>query len=88
MGLSLDGCLQAGNPDGEFAAAVARDGRSFKVEVFQRAASILQRNKMVDAASIEAFTAFVAAAQAQWEAIQKDEALLGEVPEMFLDEWT
>ena len=43
---------------------------------------------MVDEASIASFADFVATAAAKGEAIQEDEALLGEVPEEFIDEWT
>jgi len=81
--------LHEGNADsGSFAEAVARDGRSFKLEVFNRAIALLQRRQMVDEASIASFADFVATAAAKGEAIQEDEALLGEVPEEFIDEWT
>jgi len=73
----------ATHPD--FAMAVAKDGRSYNVDVFRRTAHILQREHLINPVQMTDFTTFIAATQecASQEADLTE--LLGDIPEEFTD---
>ena len=72
-------------PHEEFAAAMARDGRSYSREIFSKAASIAQRHMLKSPVDIDALAQLVD----RVEKIKAQEAMeeedLGEVPDDFLD---
>jgi ubiquitin conjugation factor E4 B len=68
-----------------FAPAVAHDGRSYRHEIFTKAASILERQGLASADGIARFRTFAAAVR---EAASKETSLdemLGEIPDDYLD---
>ena len=68
-----------------FAPAVAHDGRSYRPEVFAKAASILERHCLTSADDVARFHAFATAVR---DAASKETSLdemLGEIPDEYLD---
>ncbi|WFD31009.1 RING-type E3 ubiquitin transferase [Malassezia sp. CBS 17886] len=73
----------AGHP--EFAAAIARDGRSYRRETFSKAASIAQRHMLKSPAEIEVLAHLVDAIERVRQEDADEEEELGDVPDEFLD---
>ncbi|BFZ61767.1 Ubiquitin conjugation factor E4 [Saitoella coloradoensis] len=72
----------------EFILAVARDGRSYKKELFERAASILTKYTMKNPKDIDALMKLVERIEkAKLEDLAEEEEL-GEIPDEFLDPLT
>lgn len=69
----------------EFLVAVARDGRSFDISYFNKAAQILSTKTYTDPKTIQTFQEFAAKAAKQKELDEDEELELGEVPDEFLD---
>lgn len=69
----------------KFVEAVAKDGRSFDVKLFEKAQSILLKKTYIDNAMIDKFYSFGLKAEAQRLAIEQEEMEMGEVPDEFLD---
>lgn len=68
-----------------FAPAVAHDGRSYRPEVFAKAASILERHGLASADDVARFRAFATAVR---DAASNETSLgemLGEIPDEYLD---
>ena len=70
---------------GEFVRAVAADGRSYKKELFERAAGIARSKAMKSEAEIEQLRLFVVKVEEMKATLQAEEDL-GEVPDEFLGE--
>ncbi|KAA8496984.1 putative ubiquitin conjugation factor E4 [Porphyridium purpureum] len=68
-----------------FIEAVARDGRSYSAELFQRAIGILRRRAMLAPADLAKFEAFAKSAKDSAAIDMEDEDILGEIPDEFLD---
>ncbi|KAK9466349.1 ubiquitin elongating factor core-domain-containing protein [Lipomyces arxii] len=68
-----------------FVHAVARDGRSYRREIFIRAAGILSKYGVKSGADISALTRFADRAEATKVADEEGEEELGEIPDEFLD---
>ncbi|RDX42611.1 hypothetical protein OH76DRAFT_1410953 [Lentinus brumalis] len=69
---------------GEFARAVAADGRSYRKELFEQAADILRRFSLKSPDEIEKLRLFVVKVE-ETKATLEAEDDLGEIPEEFLD---
>lgn len=69
----------------EFAVAVARDGRSFKVEIFTRACEILSKRALMSQEDLKRLQKFAEKAQRIKESEDEDEEELGDIPDEFLD---
>lgn len=69
----------------EFVAAVARDGRSFNKDYFEKAQRILSERTQHSMQSIDALMDFCRKAQDRLAQDQQEESELGEVPDEFLD---
>ncbi|KAI0699306.1 ubiquitin elongating factor core-domain-containing protein [Cerioporus squamosus] len=69
---------------GEFARAVAADGRSYRKELFEQAAEILRRFSLKSPDEIEKLRLFVVKVE-ETKATLEAEDDLGEIPEEFLD---
>lgn len=68
-----------------FPKAIAKDGRSYRPEVFQEAATVIRRTASLSVAAVEAFEALgKEIVDAQLEE-QAEEEALGEVPDEYLD---
>ncbi len=70
---------------GEFARAVAGDGRSYKKELFEQAASVLRRASLKSPDEIEKLALFVIKVE-ETKATLEAEDDLGEIPDEFLGE--
>ncbi|KAK9449910.1 ubiquitin elongating factor core-domain-containing protein [Limtongia smithiae] len=68
-----------------FVHAVARDGRSYRREIFTRAASILGKYSVKSSKDIDALSQFADTVQATKTADEQGEEELGEIPDEFLD---
>ncbi|KAK8158585.1 ubiquitin conjugation factor E4 [Phyllosticta citrichinensis] len=68
-----------------FLTAVARDGRSYKPENFNKAGNIMRRFALKSEEEIATWDHLAAKVQAFKEAEEEEEADLGEVPDEFLD---
>ncbi|KAK8202687.1 putative ubiquitin fusion degradation protein UfdB [Phyllosticta capitalensis] len=68
-----------------FLMAVARDGRSYKPENFNKAGNIMRRFALKSEEEIAKWEALAAKVQAFKDADDEEEADLGEVPDEFLD---
>lgn len=68
-----------------FAFAVARDGRSYKADLFTRATAIAKRRHVLTASKIQGFSEVAEAAARAHEADNEEEEDLGDVPDEFLD---
>ncbi|KII86779.1 hypothetical protein PLICRDRAFT_43444 [Plicaturopsis crispa FD-325 SS-3] len=68
----------------EFVMAVAGDGRSYKKELFERAAGIARRRSLKSETEIEILRAFVVKVEEKKATIEAEEDL-GEIPDEFLD---
>ena len=71
---------------GEFARAVANDGRSYRKELFERAAQIARRTAVKSDTEIEKLRLFVVKVEETKATIEAEEDL-GEVPDVFLGEY-
>lgn len=69
----------------EFPRAIARDGRSFRAELFERASRIATRHMLKSPAELEALAALVQRALEARQAEVDEEEDLGEIPEDYLD---
>ncbi|KAI0712081.1 ubiquitin elongating factor core-domain-containing protein [Earliella scabrosa] len=69
---------------GEFARAVAADGRSYRKELFEQAADILRRTSMKSPDEIEKLRLFVVKVEETKATLEAEEDL-GEIPDEFLD---
>ncbi|OCH84192.1 ubiquitin conjugation factor E4 [Obba rivulosa] len=69
---------------GEFARAVAADGRSYRKELFERAAAIAQRRSLKSPQEIERLLLFVTKVEETKATLEAEEDL-GEIPDEFLD---
>lgn len=69
----------------DFVHALVRDGRSFSVDLFQRASSILKKRSLVSPHAIKEWDQLTAATQTAQQAELDAEAELGEIPDEFLD---
>lgn len=69
----------------EFAAAIARDGRSYSRETFSKAASISQRHMLKSPADIDILAALVNEVERVRQEEADEEEDLGEIPDDFLD---
>lgn len=68
-----------------FHLAVARDGRSYKPEVFQNAANVMARTNRKSPDELEVWKKLIATIAATKEADEQAEEDLGEIPEEFQD---
>jgi ubiquitin conjugation factor E4 B len=68
---------------GEFARAVANDGRSYKKELFEKAAGIAKRRSLKTDPEIEQFRLFVVKVEETKATLEAEEDL-GEIPDEFL----
>jgi len=75
--------LNLGDQDA-FVRAVAGDGRSYKKELFEHAASICSRNNLKSPAEIEQLRLFVVQVEEQKVTLEAEEDL-GDIPDEFLD---
>lgn len=69
----------------EFAVAVARDGRSFKKEIFDRAGSILSKKALMSSADLARLDKFANKAQRIKITDEEEEEEMGDIPDEFLD---
>lgn len=69
----------------EFPSAVARDGRSFKVEIFDRAREILSKRALMAPEDLARLEKFAAKAQHIKVLDEEGEEELGDIPDEFLD---
>ncbi|KAI0043444.1 hypothetical protein FA95DRAFT_1563296 [Auriscalpium vulgare] len=69
---------------GDFARAVAADGRSYRKELFEKAASIVAKNGLKSPNEIEQLRLFVVKVEETKATLEAEEEL-GEVPDEFLD---
>ncbi|KAI5952552.1 ufd2 [Candida jiufengensis] len=69
----------------EFVIAVSRDGRSFNIEIFKKAESILTNKTFVDNKIINGLSIFATKAEDNRLNEENEELELGEVPDEFLD---
>ncbi|KAI5960985.1 ufd2 [Candida pseudojiufengensis] len=69
----------------EFVIAVSRDGRSFNIEIFKKAESILTNKTFVDNKIINGLSIFAKKAEENRLNEANEELELGEVPDEFLD---
>ncbi|RHY34109.1 hypothetical protein DYB32_001130 [Aphanomyces invadans] len=67
-----------------FQHAVASNGL-YDPTVYRKCTGILQRTQLVDAASVATFDAFAQKVEALYCSTTQDEALLGDIPEEFMD---
>ena len=68
-----------------FILAVARDGRSYKKENFERAAGILEQYGVKSTDEVSSFRSFIAKVEQTREEDAAGEEELGEIPDEFLD---
>ena len=69
----------------EFVAAIARDGRSYKKEVFQKAAGIAQKYMLKSPPEIEALYGLIEQVETVRQMDLDEEEDMGEVPDEYLD---
>lgn len=69
----------------EFVVAVARDGRSFKIEIFNRAREIMSKRALMSQDDLNKLQDFANRAQRVKESDEMDEEELGDIPDEFLD---
>lgn len=69
----------------KFVQAVARDGRSFDLQYFEKAHGILLRKTNVPNELVDRFLKFGQKADAERRLLEQEELELGEVPDEFLD---
>lgn len=69
----------------EFLRALVRDGRSFSVDLFRRAGSILRKRSLVSPQALKEWDMLTAATEQAEKAEADAEAELGEIPDEFLD---
>ncbi|KAG0558710.1 hypothetical protein KC19_10G048000 [Ceratodon purpureus] len=77
--------LDRGDPQGLFARAISSDGRSYKNELFTGAAGVLRQYGGLPMQMLDEFEALGAKARAQAQEMMDAEALLGDIPDEFLD---
>ena len=71
-------------PHDEFAAAIARDGRSYRREIFSKAASIAQRHMLKSPPDIDKLASLVERVERIKQADADEEEDLGDVPDEYL----
>lgn len=71
--------------DKEFATAVARDGRSYKRDLFANACRIAKSRRLLSPADVQKLEDIAAAAYRAHEEHNEEEDDLGEIPDDFLD---
>lgn len=69
----------------KFAVAVAKDGRSYKAELFTRAIGIIKKRRVLASSTVDSFEEVAEAAAKAHEAENQEEENLGEIPDEFLD---
>ncbi|KAI8804051.1 ubiquitin elongating factor core-domain-containing protein [Cladochytrium replicatum] len=69
----------------EFVSGVAKDGRSYKKELFARASGILLKNGLKNQGEVDLLYRFVDKVEAEIQAEADEEEELGDVPDEFLD---
>eukprot|EP00164_Ancoracysta_twista_P001271 GFYU01001669.1.p1 GENE.GFYU01001669.1~~GFYU01001669.1.p1 ORF type:complete len:1071 (-),score=326.59 GFYU01001669.1:216-3428(-) len=69
----------------EFQQAVARDGRSYSKQVYDKAGRILQREQLVSSTDLNRFAKLCQDVEAQVAQAELDEEALGDIPDEFLD---
>ncbi|CCH41439.1 ubiquitin conjugation factor E4 B [Wickerhamomyces ciferrii] len=69
----------------EFIQAVSQDSRSFKIEIFEKAKSILANRNIANGEFIDKFIGFAYKAESKRLEEEEEEQELGEVPDEFLD---
>ncbi|CCU97361.1 unnamed protein product [Malassezia sympodialis ATCC 42132] len=72
-------------PHREFVVAIARDGRSYRREIFSKAASIAQRHMLKSPADIDTLADLVERVEKAKQEDADEEEDLGEVPDDYLD---
>lgn len=75
----------SGNVGGNFATSVVRDGRSYSQELFLEAQAIAERYNLLTLEEVEYFQNFIEKLQTQVTADAKEDEMLGEIPDEFLD---
>ncbi|UPR03194.1 ubiquitin conjugation factor E4 [Chloropicon primus] len=70
---------------GNFGSSVARDGRSYSHELFLEAQTIAEKYGLLSVNENEYFASFIEKLQSQVAADAKEEEMLGEIPDEFLD---
>lgn len=68
-----------------FAPAVAHDGRSYRPEVFSKAASIIERHGLASADDVARFRSFATAVRNAASQETSLDEMLGEIPDEYLD---
>lgn len=71
--------------ENEFVSAVAKDGRSYKPELFARAIGIAKRKRLLSVTNVQSLEELAAAAALALEAENEAEEDLGDIPDEFLD---
>ncbi|CDO55114.1 similar to Saccharomyces cerevisiae YDL190C UFD2 Ubiquitin chain assembly factor (E4) that cooperates with a ubiquitin-activating enzyme (E1) [Geotrichum candidum] len=69
----------------EFPVAVAKDGRSFKIEIFDRACNILGKRSLMSAQDIDKLAKFAAKAESIRAREEEEDEEMGDIPDEFLD---
>ncbi|KND04737.1 hypothetical protein, variant [Spizellomyces punctatus DAOM BR117] len=69
----------------EFISAVAKDERSYRKDLFSRAAGILLKNMLKNESELSKLQQFIDRVEATIQSSQAEEEELGDVPEEFLD---
>lgn len=69
----------------KFSTAVAKDGRSYKPELFTRAIGIAMRRRLLPHTDIQSFEEIAAAAARAHDKENREEEDLGDIPDEFLD---
>jgi ubiquitin conjugation factor E4 B len=69
----------------EFPAAVARDGRSFNVTIFEEAGNLLLKTKTIPDETYHKYTAFLKRAKEESESLARLDLNLQDAPDHFLD---
>ena len=77
--------LAAADGKGDFATSIARDGRSYSHELFVEAHTIAERHMLTSPEELSFFDGFVAKVQSQVALDAKEDEILGEIPDEFLD---
>jgi ubiquitin conjugation factor E4 B len=77
--------LAAADAHGNFATAVTRDGRSYSNDLFSEAQNIVDRFGLLSAVEMKCLETFIEKLHTQVAADAKEDEMLGEIPDEFLD---
>jgi len=77
--------LDRGDSQGVFSRAISSDGRSYRDELFTEALGVLKNLGVLNMQMLEDFEALGAKTRASSQEMMDEEALLGDIPDDFLD---